>query len=131
MARFKMYTRFKPEIKMEYVYYYSTPKDSALYRQYPNKNIREIAYEVAKKKNFNPQKLKSAEELKEKIDLAKENYRFVRVVERGSGEQARLRLFDDMEYHPSEIRNLRSIEENACYSCEGRRHHRTSGTFHH
>ena len=102
MARFKMYTRFKPEIKMEYVYYYSTPKDSALYRQYPNKNIREIAYEVAKKKNFNPQKLKSAEELKEKIDLAKENYRFVRVVERGSGEQARLRLFDDMEYHPSE-----------------------------
>ena len=43
-----------------------------------------------------------AEELKEKIDLAKENYRFVRVVERGSGEQARLRLFDDMEYHPSE-----------------------------
>ena len=87
MARFKMYTRFKPEIKMEYVYYYSTPKDSTLYRQYPNKNIREIAYEVAKKKNFNPKKLKSAEELKEKIDLAKENYRFVRVVERGSGDQ--------------------------------------------
>ena len=56
----------------------------------------------AKKKNFNPKKLKSAEEQKEKIDLAKENYRFVRVVERGSGEQARLRLFDDMEYHPSE-----------------------------
>ena len=45
---------------MEYVYYYSTPKDSTLYRQYPNKNIREIAYEVAKKKNFNPKKLKSA-----------------------------------------------------------------------
>lgn len=102
MTRFKMYTRFKPEIKMEYVYYYSTPKDSTLYQQYPNKDIREIAYEVAKKKNFDPKKLKSAEELKDKIDLAKENYRFVRVVERGSGEQARLRLFDDMEYHPSE-----------------------------
>ncbi len=57
---------------------------------------------LPRKKNFNPKKLKSAEELKEKIDLAKENYRFVRVVERGSGEQARLRLFDDMEYHPSE-----------------------------
>ena len=65
MARFKMYTRFKPEIKMEYVYYYSTPKDSALYRQYPNKNIREIAYEVARKRTSIP-KLKSAEELKEK-----------------------------------------------------------------
>lgn len=102
LARFKMYTRFKPEIKMKYVYYYSTPKDSSLYRQYPNKTAREIAYEVAKKKNFNPRKLKSAEELMDKIDLSKENYRFVRVVERGSGEQARLRLFDDMEHHPSE-----------------------------
>lgn len=57
---------FQTRDKMEYVYYYSTPKDSTLYRQYPNKNIREIAYEVAKKKNFNPKKLKSAEELKEK-----------------------------------------------------------------
>ena len=45
-------------------------------------------------------------ELKEKIDLAKENYRFVRVVERGSGEQARLRLFDDMEYHPVSYTHL-------------------------
>lgn len=52
MTRLKMYIRFKPEIKMKYVYYYSTPKDSALYHQYPNKNIREIAYEVAKKKEF-------------------------------------------------------------------------------
>ena len=63
---------------------------------------REQKEDMARFKNFNPKKLKSAEELKEKIDLAKENYRFVRVVERGSGEQARLRLFDDMEYHPSE-----------------------------
>ena len=39
-------------------------------------------------------------------DLAKENYRFVRVVERGSGEQARLRLFDDMEYHPVSYTHL-------------------------
>lgn len=102
MARFKMYTRFKPEIKMKYVYYYSTPKDSTLYRQYPNKTLREIAEEVAKKKEFNPRNLKSAEELKGQIDLSKENYRFVRVVERGTGEQARLRLFDDMDCHPSE-----------------------------
>lgn len=102
MARFKMYTRFKPEIRMKYVYYYSVPKDSALYRQYPNMTIREIANEVARKKKFNPRNLKSAEELKSSINLAEEGYRFVRVIERGSGEQARLRLYDDMEYHPSE-----------------------------
>ena len=101
-ARFKKYTRFKPEIKMKYVYYYTTPKDSALLAKYPGKSAKEIAADVAKKKNLNPKKLVSAESLKEVIDLEEEGYRFVRVVERGSGEQARLRLFDDMFVHPNE-----------------------------
>lgn len=101
-ARFKMYTRFKPEIRMEYVYYYSAPRDSVLYRQYPGMSVEEIAREVARKKKCNPRRLVSAESLKERIDLKAEGYRFVRVVERGSGEQARLRLFDDMDHHPSE-----------------------------
>ena len=101
-ARFKMYTRFKPEIRMKYVYYYSEPRDSTLYKQYPDKSVPEIAREVARKKKLNARKLCSAEELQERIDLRQEGYRFVRVVERGSGEQARLRLFDDMHYHPSE-----------------------------
>ena len=100
--RFKKYTRFKPEIKMEYVYYYTTPTDSAFYAKYPGKTIEEIAAEVAKKKKLNPKRLVSAESLKEEIDLSEENYRFVRVVERGSGEKARLRLFDDMFVHPNE-----------------------------
>lgn len=101
-ARFKMYTRFKPEIRMKYVYYYSRPRDSTLYEQYPGLGIPEIAREVARKKRLRTRKLRSADELREEIDLREEGYRFVRVVERGSGEQARLRLFDDMHYHPSE-----------------------------
>lgn len=101
-ARFKMYTRFKPEIRMEYVYYYSAPRDSVLYKQYPGMSVEEIAREVARKKKCNPRRLVSAESLKDRIDLKAEGYRFVRVVERGSGEQARLRLFDDMHRHPSE-----------------------------
>ena len=49
-----MYTRFKPEIRMEYVYYYSAPRDSVLYRQYPGMSVEEIAREVARKKKCNP-----------------------------------------------------------------------------
>lgn len=101
-ARFKMYTRFKPEIRMKYVYYYSAPRDSVLYKQYPGMSVEQIAREVARKKKCNPRRLVSAESLKDRIDLKAEGYRFVRVVERGSGEQARLRLFDDMHRHPSE-----------------------------
>ena len=44
----------------------------------------------------------SAESLKDEIDLKEEEYRFVRVIERGSGEKARLRLYDDMFVHPNE-----------------------------
>ena len=99
---FKMYTRFKPEIRMKYVYYYSTPRDSVLYKKYPGLSVEQIAREVARKKRCNPRRLVSAESLRDRIDLKAEEYRFVRVVERGSGEQARLRLFDDMYLHPSE-----------------------------
>ena len=101
-SRFKMYTRFKPEIKMKYVYYYSTPTDSAIYKENPGMSVKELAYEAARAKKFNPKKLHSAEELIDRIDLAAEEYQFVRVVERGTGEQARLRLFDDLMHHPSE-----------------------------
>lgn len=101
-ARFKQYTRFKPEIKMKYVYYYTTPTDSAFLAKYPGMTVEEIVADVAKKKNLNPKHLVSAESLKDEIDLKEENYRFVRVIERGSGEKARLRLYDDMFHHPNE-----------------------------
>ena len=101
-TRFKQYTRFKPEIKMKYVYYYKTPTDTAFLAKYPGMTIEEIVADVAKKKKINPKNLVTAESLKDKIDLKEENHRFVRVVERGSGEQARLRLFDDMLHHPKE-----------------------------
>lgn len=99
--RFKLYTRFKPEIKMNYVYYYSYPRDSTLYEQYPGASVQEIAQEVARKRKCNPRSLHSAEELASQIDLRDEEYRLVRVVE-WAGRQARLRLFNDMAYHPSE-----------------------------
>ena len=101
-TRFKQYTRFKPEIKMKYVYYYTTPTDTAFLAKYPGTTIEEIVADVAKKKKINPKHLVSAESLKDEIDLKEENYRFVRVIERASGEKARLRLFDDMFHHPKE-----------------------------
>lgn len=101
-TRFKQYTRFKPEIKMKYIYYYTTPTDTAFLAKYPGMTIDEIVADVAKKKKINPKKLVTAESLKDEIDLKEENFRFVRVIERGSGEKARLRLFDDMFHHPKE-----------------------------
>lgn len=39
--RLKMYTRFKPEIKMKYVYYYDKAKNPELDKAYPNLSDRE------------------------------------------------------------------------------------------
>lgn len=99
---FKEYLRFKPEVKMKYVYYYSPIKDTSLLNKYPGMSEEQIAVELAAIKGYKHAKLVSAESLKPEIDLAEEGYQFVRVIRRKSGEEARLRLFNDMTHHPSE-----------------------------
>jgi len=100
--RFKMYTRFKPEIKMKYVYYYSPIADTSILNRYPGLSEEETAMALAKSKGFKNGKLVRAEDLLETIDLREENYQFVRVIRRESGEEARLRLYDDLLHHPEE-----------------------------
>lgn len=100
--RFKLYTRFKPDIKFRYVYYYSPIVDTAVLNRYPGMDQADIAREIAVGKGYKKPVLCSAGSLAEKIDLKAEKYQFVRVVERGSGEQARLRLYNDMHHHPDE-----------------------------
>lgn len=39
LERFKQYTRFKPEIKMKYVYYYDTVNNPDLEKRYPGLRI--------------------------------------------------------------------------------------------
>lgn len=100
--RFKQYTRFKPEIKMKYVYYYSPIVDTSILNRYPGLSEEQIARELASAKGYRKGPLLKAEDLKDEIDLAGEKYGFVRVIRRESGEEARLRLFDDMLHHPGE-----------------------------
>lgn len=99
---FKQYTRFKPEIRMKYVYYYSPIKDTAILNRYPGLDESQVARELAIAKGWNKPVLCSAESLKDKIDLEEEKYQFVRVIRRDSGEESRLRLYNDMFHHPNE-----------------------------
>lgn len=109
--RFKEYLRFKPEIKLKYIYYYAPPVDTSIYGRYPNKSIEEIAREVAKKRRFNFKKLKSPEEIAKIVDLAPEEYRFVRMLERESGERSFLRIYNDMFRHPGEAEITASMKK--------------------
>lgn len=100
--RFKLYTRFKSDIKMKYVYYYSPITDTSVLKRFDGMDQEQIAKELAKASGYKKPVLVSAESLKDQIDLEQEKYQFVRVIERKDGAQSRLRLYNDMFHHPSE-----------------------------
>lgn len=101
-ARFRQYLRYKPDLKLEYVYYCRIPEGDTIYAsRYPGKSPDEIAVELARTLNLPPKWLTDLETVEKSIDLSEENYGFVRVID-WNGRQARMRLYNDMERHPSE-----------------------------
>lgn len=100
---FEQYTRFKPEIEMEYVYYYDTIKNDALEKAYPGMTYEEKAKKVIERYRLNPRKVLTPEQIRKRIDLSTtEGNRFVRLVERENGEKTFLRIFDDQTRYPGE-----------------------------
>lgn len=101
-ARFRQYLRYKPDLKLDYVYYCRIPKGDTIYSsRYPDMSPDEIAVELARTLKLPSKWLTDLETVEKGIDLSEENYGFVRVVD-WNGRQARLRLYNDMERHPSE-----------------------------
>ncbi len=102
LARFERYLRFKPDIKMKYVYYYHKANNPELDAQYPDLNDEERAKALCKISSLNFKMFKTPEEIEEIIDLSGEDYQFVRIVEQENGRKEVLRLFNDNERHPRE-----------------------------
>lgn len=102
---FKRYVRFKPEMKMKYVYYYAMPEKSRVKSQNPGLSEKECVAKIAKVHNVDPDMFMSLTALKKKypdVDLASEGYRMVRLLERGTGEKTFLRMFDGPNPYPLE-----------------------------
>lgn len=100
--RFERYIRFKPEIKMKYVYYYDEPANPSFAERFPGLQGKERAEKICKAMKINFNLFLSPEEIRKRIDLRPEGNRFVRVLERENGQKTFLRLFDDIQKHPSE-----------------------------
>ena len=100
--RFEQYVRFKPEIKMEYVYYYASSVEPSFDGRFMELQGKERAERICKIMNLDFDMFLSQEEIDQVIDLKSEGYRFVRVLERENGQKATLRLYNDMMKHPSE-----------------------------
>ena len=100
--RFKQYLRFKPDMKLKYVYYYADAGNDRFKRIYPELSPKEQMEKEAELKEVNPKLFLPVEEAAKTIDLSGEGYHFVRVIERENGQSAFLRLFNDMMKLPGE-----------------------------
>ena len=111
LNRFEQYQRFLPDMKMDYVYYYDTVENNALFGNKINKGLTldQVAHNVAETYSLNINSFLKPSEIKEKIDLAPEGNRMVRVLESG-GKKTFLRLYNDYFKHPGEPNILASLK---------------------
>lgn len=96
---FSQYIRFKPEIKMEYVYFYDNVGDSNMSEEEMKQHVDKILLTS----NLNPKKVLTPAEIREKVDLSSEKNHFVRIIERENGQKAVLRIFDGADPYPGEM----------------------------
>ena len=100
--QFREYLRFKPEIKMKYVYYYDSVQNTKQRGFLSELPMERRAKQIAASFKIKLSRYLTPEQIKQVIDLSPEDNRFVRQVERESGEKMFLRQFDDMMRDPSE-----------------------------
>ncbi|PXY42385.1 ABC transporter permease [Flavobacterium cheongpyeongense] len=101
VSSFSQYSRFLPQLKMDYVYYYDTSNNTALYDQNPGLNDKQLAEKLIETQDIKLKKLYSPKEIAKIIDLKPEQNRVVRTVEY-NGKKTFLRMFDDLFKVPFE-----------------------------
>ena len=99
---FRDYLRFKPDMKLKYVYYYAQTDQPSPIAHYPGLTDKQRMERACAIQDLNPSLFLTEEELKKRIDLSGEHYRFVRVLETEDGRKGYLRLFNDPYKHPGE-----------------------------
>ena len=101
-AYIRHYLRFKPDIKLKYVYYWADAGSAAVKRRFPDLGDEERAdriadiYEIDFKMFLNPS------QIAEMIDLSGEEYKLVKRIKLADGRTTFLRVFDDSERLPEE-----------------------------
>ena len=101
-AYLKNYLRFKPDIRLKYVYYRADAGSPTLERRFPGKPLEEKAVLLADAYDVDVRKFPPVETLPEAESLKGEGYRLVRKITLADGSSTWLRMFDDMQKLPEE-----------------------------
>lgn len=102
IKRFKIYMRFKPDIRMEYVYYYDEPYNNFDYGSDDRIPTEEMARKFAEGFGIPFRKVLTPEQIRAQIDLVPEKNGIVKLLENADGKRTFLRVFDDMLRFPDE-----------------------------
>ena len=99
---FAKYQRFKPEIKLKYVYYYHDVDNPQLEQRFPKEpDLTERAKAIAKGYRVKLENFLTPEQIDELVDLSGEEYFFTREISH-NGKSSFVRMFSDMQRYPSE-----------------------------
>lgn len=102
VRQFERYQRFKPELKVQYHYYYRLTADNEQLRKiYPRFSDKQLIDTLRKLHNWNFP-IVPYSEIQKEVDLAGEDFRFVRQLVRENGQKTFLRIFNDNNRAPSE-----------------------------
>ena len=101
MKRFESYIRFKPDIKLEYEYYYHKADNPQLDKTYAALSDKQRLDTLSKLNDWNFD-IQPYDRIANQDDLSGERFQFVRILENAKGKKTALRIYDDMQVHPSE-----------------------------
>ena len=90
---FEKYTRFKPETKLNIVYYYAEITEEKAAGRYDKKSAHQMAMEICRKDGLDSTRLKTKEEIDQMVDLSEEGYVPIWLVERENGQKQWLRAY--------------------------------------
>ena len=116
--RFDHYVRFKKDIKMKYVHYWHESESYPLRNsKFKGLDARGKAEKMASIYHLDLDDYLAPDQLAEieaRVGLEEEDYRFFRTVETADGKVAKLRMYEDMERHPSEAEISAALKRLNC-----------------
>ena len=98
----KPFIRFKPDIRLDYEYYWADAGSASVRRRFPDLDDRQRADRIADVYDMDIDMFKTPSQISEIIDLSGEGYRLVRQIKLEDGRSTFLRIFDDSQRLPGE-----------------------------
>lgn len=98
----KQYVRFKPDIKLDYEYYWADAGSASVKRRFPDLDDEQRADRIADVYDMDIDMFKNPSQIADIVDLSGEGYRLVRQIQLEDGRSTFLRIFDDSQRLPGE-----------------------------